>query len=1552
VLVVNNVNNGQPFPNQNQQQQQQQGQRQPMFVFNGPVPQAVAVALGQQQAPPFNPQQLAQIQIQQHQLFQHQQHLLQQQRQQQAQIQPQQAPPLNPQALAQIQQVRQREILQHPQQAQPGLQPLPLQPQHHAFFQQQQQQLMLQQMRLQQAQQQMPKVVYPKYNPKNKVNHPIPQVDAQTLYTCGKELLQYCKEKKFPLKIKGLEDLGPSLIYIVDEQDRNPIHIILSHGTLGKKDENAIKKLVQLCPELLRMPDSNGKTPLDLLYEMDSVGMDKVFKILDGAYAFGNKNNHFAKLSTLCYAAHAEEFVQYFPSTLSIPSQEELDQISEENNPGRVCYSLGKSQLIEKYISSKFIGGSDFDKLLMFGDPVSIQNHISSRNYSADSLKHSLNLLIEIGCNKDLIKKVIKSLPGSGSTIGYLSNTVIYTYSAYTVNGTVLFLDNPDLFDIYRKCIAHPDFNWESDLALKMIDRLITDKKFVYNDLCGEYDIASNGVINRIFNKNPELARKIIKEYLRLGIQSVLFNDICFYCATKNNFDSLDALLPILKEEGIPIQLNSNSGCYVLGALMNSKQRVPFFEKIEALVPRETIVQSLYLIWNYNFIEQFLQSLSDDPNEPLFFKKLMGYVEDIENLLKTKSARRNFVLMALSSGDSELEAKVPSENLDSWLMKGSDFHKNAPFITMPTIEGIKRFLKNELLLSQKTREILLPSNQTFPFSHQLMIKEILENDDQELLEGFSAISNHFDPILVIEHILASPKKVDLEVLKKLLPPAPWDLTKSKGSLSDNFVNLDLDVFELLIDEYIIDRIPDINLEDVYARYEEERLNCTYRECTIKAIANQVEITYPADSNILHGRFSLNFLKKDIDRYYEIQECKNIEFLKENQLKDHARLVFSSLSKNEMENNYTVVIMVRTEEFAVLYRDFESGTLKAETYAQTPEKLIKLKAFVDERLALFEERKQLLNNKYPEIIVHISGKETILNSLVLSGVPTVATVERKLNQQTGIAVASNAGFTYVKTPSDVGSFSNLVDNNILVPAFTEISTINDSLNLLIMKSQFELFMIHAGQRSDWDTYIPEMWRIFSAINGVTVNYETAKNFEFSNVRTIIHETVADIDLDCLNQVLRTSKNSPFLNSFITKKNMPYEQLSSNLEALVATIKKGHQIKKLSLEDSNKIAIMLTHTVQRLREPGNEDNLRLFVCELAFDSAYCAWRITDRVTSGYKTAFNLLKNYESVFEELLTQAIHETFTTMMKFVLDNKERNQTIHVEGYLRSKLEPHMNLPQALFNDDFEDEYKSGINDYPPAKVLKFFEAFYIPLLVQTFMIKPSENHEHLSALLDKLIQLVTEKFSFEKFGAIEEKYQSGMGNCHSELNILNETLNQCLTHPDYLKKQNQVAEYDKIPGTLHALINECEGFNNQITALKQGDPIHTLKKRKFSIAPMTEEMKNIQKGLLQCELDERQKKISDLEQKQKSIEIIMQGPIFQNIDAIQTKIKQIKKMIEQYENRMAFEKRECVLEYCRQKQWLTEDEYGTDCFTEIGVVKLLELARIICTPDIFMDVI
>jgi len=1484
---MNNVNNGQPFlRNQNQPQQGPQ-----------PLPQQILIQMPMMPIPPHIHQQIVLqqqqqfAQIQQEQLFQQQQMLQHGQIMPGRQSPPQQSPPEQNGKLGAVQ---------------------PPQP--------------------------IPKSTFPIYNPKKKVHVPIPSVDPVTLYQCGKELIEHCKEGKFPLKINGLKNLGRSLIYIKDEQNRNPIHIISSLGKADRITLNAIFKLAKLCPELLRMQDNYGDTPIDLLYNMvPKKKFDAILNRVSPCY--------FTKLSTLCYARNAELFInRYLPDYRNALSQDDLDGISEENNPGRVCYQLEKSYLIEKYILWKFQNGSHFEKLLMLGDPVSLEKYIAHNKYNGHSLKFFLNALFEMGYNEKSLEKYINDLSDQNYKSSYFSSCLQYVPSLFLRDLNSFTL--PKLLDIFRNYIVDPEANLTSDVFLDVVVKLIESEVFNYNDLCSGSD---NAIISRLLPYtcmvNRELTERIVKEYVRLGIKDILFNDICYLNSKENqSVDNLQELAVILKREEIPLQFSRKSGRYALGQIMNGSNRIKHFEAIEELVQREQIVQSLQWPFGFSYLEQFLHTLSNDPNEQLFFKKLMSYVDNIETLLKTKSARKIFVLMALSSGDPELEAKVPQENLEKWLALGSDQKKKAQLLASPPIEGIQRLLNNKLLMSQQIREILLPSNEPFPFSHQRLIAEILDNNDQELLERFLAVSKPFDPIMVIEYLLSSPKKVDSELLKKMLPPAPWDLSKSKTPLPADFANLDLDVFELLLEEYKINTIKGFNISAIYKRYQDDRLTLTYRESRVTPQLNCVEILYPTGTLCSIDYGTLKQTKAHIDRFHEIEEYRDIECLKKNHMQEYADriLTANAFMDSEIIKEHSLVITTMANKFLVSSVDFDTGesTLRSCPF-EKPDCLNITKRLINERLAIFEERKKLLMDKFPNIEISKGGRETQLGIRKFKGTPSISTVVKRLNRDECHTEANKAGFSHVIIPLKTFTFANLIDGNPKGLTFLEIPTENGFLlNLFVLKTQYKSYIINTGERSDWNSYIGEIGRILEAVNGITINFETAKQFKFSNVKSIFHDTIANVDLDFLNQTLRSLKDSKYLNQVIDKTKMSYEQLSSSLEKLVAEIKKGGSFKSLSVEESRKMAIMLSHTVLKLKQSGDKDNLHVFVCELASESTYCEWKTLACVTTGYMAWFKNSDQNTDVFEQLISQAISETIATMMKLVLDPEDKKQAIHIETYFRNKLEQYISLPQALLNDGFKDKYVTGRKDFPQEQILRFFEAFYLPKLLQTFMVKPSENHETLSVLLDAFISLNIENISFQD---IEKKYQDDIERKQSELESLDSEQNECLTDPEYIQHQNLIADYGRIPSMIHALINDCETHQNNLKAFDQVD----LKKKKICLMPVTEEMKEIQKKLSQCVIDEKEKEIDILKQKQIAMETILEGPIFKNIDEIRAKIKKIKFAIERLTERFAFDKRECVLAYCRQKGWLTEDEYGTDCFTETGVIKYLELMKIICVPGL-----
>jgi len=1349
------------------------------------------------------------------------------------------------------------------------------------------------------------------------------------------------------------------LCTLKDDQGRSLAHILLTHPASDERDD-ALRKLFEYCPGLLKVIDPNSDTPLDILYRMDV----DIVKFLEAAY-----KSPMTMFVCICFSKHAKDIITKHFKIPNFVDRHYIDTLPRDENPMILCRELGKLDvLVEMY--RLFPSSENYGKatpnlctLLTWKDLIGLEVYFKNYAVGVSVLSGILGRLHDIGYDITSIKIMVNQLADSRSTsLAHSRETLEFLITFECLPKLIYRLPLPADFELFfaaaecSKAVAFTPHVNQIEILIKMFKLLLEKNLFDMKRTLKEKHFILYS-IPLIYQTNKQLAETMVIKCAQQGLKNYLFTYVCYaqlklkgvssiyqnrpetlnldtsetkpnrseapratrpapsglgeeedrfgkVAACPNSKSSADSginhdeffkwIVPLFQEEKIPIQLISSSDSPVLHEILTDfPKNIRFYKHIRELIPEEQIFNILYL--------DNEQTLS--PHECLLFndyhkeedKKIkIAFMKNFTRWSKNinPSARwyRSFVFEVLLYGDEEFDAIFPLDKIDhEALVKPEDYaykHYKSPFFVNHNCHAIARqrkFLEFMVQLPKKIQTFLLSNQEgrtslktpVFPFQKRFLLKNILESGDEAMLQNFVSLGGKF---------------------------VADDFT---GLISDQWVS---NVLELIIDQSFSGRanLNSAEYTKSFMKYILNKLGTQYRDFTVRIQDNKIYLK----NHECEMSFADFTTQKAIDyaiNSKKFSHFKDTEKLRENELKAYKDIIFHNYIPenppiffiiNKPDDLKFIIVNINFDEVAdnILgyYYYYYSFPYDGENVLDRIVKQMKW-------LLRKEKIIKVLKETFPEFKVSYDGNSLEVSNnddkLRFKGIPSLEEVKEKLF----CTLAPKKGFEEYDENLLFDQFSLNIERAASNKTFFCFSFEDlETLKLLSFKNEEKLSLIFCEGVNTLDTSIATI----EAAHNYSLNYQTAKNIKFLETIDITHDSKADVDFDRLNQLLNSYEGSDYLNNFLEYEDITYEVLSSALKTLVSSCCQG-VIKDWDSEESQKLIIQLSHVILKKLENRDEDELRRFVCELALEANFCGWAISRKIISEYKMAFNLLdqggcgeRTSDSIFRDLYAESIRETIATMIKFVLHPFSQDQSIHVESYLRSILQRVISLPSDLMSGDMRDKYRAGEDDYPRDKVVKFFEAFFIPILIQKLMTKQKEDNDAYPLLLQNFAELIPLPEGI--FTEIEEQKNTKLADCETRLKIANDTLQALLIST---KQTQNLSAYHEIERKIGALSKEWLSLYNK--------------------EPNSDQLKDINVSI--AELDKERLALKGL-----------MGETFSTVEKLQTEIQKLKQEKDQILESFRAKKQWKAEEIAEKQGLLTSDDIPY--LTLSGAIKLLEL--------------
>jgi len=779
-----------------------------------------------------------------------------------------------------------------------------------------------------------------------------------------------------------------------------------------------------------------------------------------------------------------------------------------------------------------------------------------------------------------------------------------------------------------------------------------------------------------------------------------------------------------------------------------------------------------------------------------------------------------------------------------------------------------------------------------PFNKESLICENTESN--ELLKSLNdlGVSFGFSLLSFIKAYLIK----DFEIFREILAYEGPCHTEVKKEFNIKCIeNQRPELVEILLDYYADGSLIAYS-EEIKSFYDYllNKLGSNYRgyalEFQDKGAA--LKISRQGLQIVLEGYHTQQAIDRAIEKDLNFLKLSDTEALKLSELKEYSDILFHEGA--ETNSKFCIINNVTEQRFDFFFM----GPVKRFHYAR-PDLLNKLKKYVKTQIEEFEKGELLLKEEFPDYQFRAfrSGFRVKTNEFhfVFQGVPSIQQVrkviEKKKESMAGLKEAETLGFQSKSLPATPFSetIQSLTEEKLL--GVWEVG------KLLIIKNPKNLSMLFFTDIKNVKTGI----QIIEASQDLKINYDLAKSIQFKERDVLIHDCNADIDLNMLN--------NPTLSNFIT------------------FCKKG-KIKELSEEDSRRVTIQLTHTVKKLLSDKQE--LARFARDLAHDATLCGWRISERVAYEYKSAFQLFQSdcvcertLDSLLNDLYRIALLETIQTMTKLVQHPLSRNQTIHIGSYLRKQLKNAISLPFDPLHGNMLDHCVSGEDDYPLGTVLSYYEAFFIPILIERLIALQKEDFEAHKLLMEALIEVIPTPAGM--FDALTMKRDQDLSDCEERLKIANNKLNELLVDPGYLQNEQIRRERDEIKNKIAALSSAWNTLNNKEPTL-----------HKKNVAVSDQHRLKIETERIQHQQAKINQAISELKEKKRAL---TKSPI----DSTQKEIKNLKIEKESIWELYHFKKKTEIEEFCEKEGYLAYDALLVPYITPKGAAKLLELKSFIC---------
>ena len=240
--------------------------------------------------------------------------------------------------------------------------------------------------------------------------------------------------------------------------------------------------------------------------------------------------------------------------------------------------------------------------------------------------------------------------------------------------------------------------------------------------------------------------------------------------------------------------------------------------------------------------------------------------------------------------------------------------------------------------------------------------------------------------------------------------------------------------------------------------------------------------------------------------------------------------------------------------------------------------------------------------------------------------------------------------------------------------------------------------------------------------LNVNMDLIGHFTWNFVK-LMHDTPADIDFSSilLNR-LKMLKQTAYLKKYTLRQKCSYETLETKLTNFLTQLKNRNIQGFVPYEKYatfyKDLTIQLSHTVQKIVDSENQEDLNFYVCELAFICQHCGPRFAELVQSLYLSHYGILNQEEALqgIEQLLKKsygrAALETVEIFFKTV-----GNSNIHALNYLRMVIQQQgFSLPPDPQVEGIQDPYLGDYENMPPDRIVSLFKMFLLPDWIEVLL--------------------------------------------------------------------------------------------------------------------------------------------------------------------------------------------------------------------------------------------
>lgn len=1427
--------------------------------------------------------------------------------------------------------------------------------------------------------------------------------EEKSIFSIGSNLIQQCIDGIFPQDfdqdLSLLQPLDWSLLE--DSQGRSPLHIILSHFPFTDEHEQALYKLVKLCPFLLTRLDTNHDTPFDIIFRRN----DQIDLINLLLATVDNKDNDLefdgkvliSRMGYLCYAKKAKEIIEKLDLFLNMQgiSADEVDAIPNELNPLHVCRELKKEDLANFFIYEVPVQNLDNESSqatlitrIVFRDPSLKSDSENSpfpatHSEEAKALHPYLVRLIETGHKEWVVSYLNNQINDFNFYASFTVKKIFYIFSKYPelFAGLDINLKNiseSDLVHIIHSMFHYSSRNKLSGLQKELICQVLTaslgKNVFLLNEETLYWESHQRVtdlyavLIPLIFTTDSELVDKIIEQYIVKGKKELLFYRVCsaiLSCKDPSFLteEQIDDLLKKLQEK-VPVEIDLSEKVFLhrLANFAQSNYSLIIFKYVQN-APHEQITELLnYRDSSGNLpIEYLIDFRNINFTDPkyILIENFLSFSNNISDIKNSKLIP--LILYKPLFGDSNSENLSILDTIDPQSLIVEEGEKIKlywpPFSEMP-YEKIKEFFAIYNTLPTGIFE--------FPKDTSAIcycVDQMIANNDEESYEILLKITR---PELTKDQIFSYLfKEFNDDFLKKVLAQAEihdFSFPDNHEYFGSKLIN-NPEIIEILFDKMMYlpflvqrlfaDDVKDHNIECLrnfsqqmfYKLTGEQSDSVIYKGYTL-SFEGEKQMIYKDGVCILEGIHTAKMIDSTIEsdinakKILFLRDTKNIKrelnldslFLDDNALPPN---IITFISPVKIKNDLSL------NRFIVYYTDFETMALQEAIFSHTQENVLsEMKEFVQSRSTLYKQKRKALTKHLENIDVLVTpsyiqfplGGES---PGYLRGIPTVEKLNSYLKY---IEEIKQKNFNIINYFGTGTTFNNLI-KYCSGSYFVHLSYFN--LKLFTFKGSYPFFM-HHNEENDITSAIERMESIIEEIK--TCSLKKENGIDFNNEENLNHRELANIDLDGLNKLIISFEEG------IRKKRNDYVILKENMDLLVSALKTKKKIKELDSEEVGELAIKVSHTLKKLQEVNNLEELERFVIELACAFKSCGWNFAEKCNLEYIKAFHLFSKDDSkaTFHDLYKNAILQTLDVMRKFAISPRSQAQSIHLISSLRKFLKDHIKLPPDPINGDLEDIYTTGEDDFPKDSVFNTFQAFFIPILVQTFLEETTgSNYDKISLIVDdftNLIPMYDDILQDEVMVCISE-HEENFKEVSEKLASANSDLNDYLTTQDYILQKNLQEESAILDEKICVISRRIMDAKNEITEMKNSPfkekevVVRNDKSGFFPFNVPVSDKTKYRKEQLKASIKNLEK---DEEELKANRELYKKG-INYTLTQHREKIRKIKVEEESVLNNQNRDRNNRIKKYCKRQGWLTHDkELDIYYFTAAGIVKYLQIKCIL----------